>query len=88
MSTQMKFCKDCAHHLPSTASSAVSNYDKCAANKSFDLVTGIPTYKYCEYLRRANAECGLEGSLYVPAQQPLPTPEDEAFNALGGSNHV
>ena len=86
--TQMKFCKDCAHHLPSTASSAVSNYDKCAATISHDLVTGTPTYKYCEYLRRANAECGLEGLLYVPVQPPLPTPEDEAFNALGGSNHV
>ena len=88
MSTQMKFCKDCAHHLPSTASSAVSNYDKCAATISHDLVTGKPTYKYCEYLRRANAECGLEGSLYVPAHLVVPTPEDEAFNALGGSHHV
>lgn len=87
MSTQMKFCKDCAHHLPSTASSAVSNYDKCAANKSFDLVTGEISYKYCEYLRRANAPCGLEALLFASKQPPLPTPEDEAFNALGGSKH-
>ena len=82
----MKFCKDCAHYLPSTASNITANYDKCNATKSYNLVTGEPSYKYCEYLRRAGAECGLEGSLFVSSSLSVPTPEDEAFNALGGSN--
>ena len=86
MSISLKFCKDCAHHLASVSSNTTANYDKCGATATFNLVTGKATYKYCEAMRLAGQECGLEGLLYLQKFPPLPTPEDEAFNALGGSN--
>ena len=88
MSLNPKFCKDCANHIPSVATNTTANYDKCKATLSYNLVTGEPHYKYCEYLRRTGSECGLEGSLFVSFSAVVPTPEDEAFNALEGSKHV
>ena len=57
-------CADCKWHIPSKQSSNVANYDRCKASEVINLVTGEAKYQYCESMRVANAECGMDGKLF------------------------
>ena len=57
-------CADCKWHIPSKQSSSVANYDRCKASEVINLVTGEAKYQYCESMRVANAECGMDAKLF------------------------
>ena len=57
-------CADCKWHIPSKQSSTVANYDRCKASEVINLVTGEAKHTYCESMRVANGDCGMDAKLF------------------------
>ena len=66
----MKFCKDCHWYLPSDQSTENSNFDKCYASRTYNLVTGTIKTDFCVVRRLAGQGCGLEGLEWTPKGEP------------------
>jgi len=57
-------CVDCKWHIAHPSSTETTNLDKCKASEAVNIVTGKPTFKYCESMRSSIGDCGIDAKLF------------------------
>lgn len=61
------FCVNCSHFIPEThVSDPDTKYARCAATKTYNLVTGEIIYSFCSVERESELRCGKTAVNYEP----------------------